>query len=83
MSPFLQLALALPIIILFAKLGGWLSVRLKQPAVLGELLAGLLLGPTVIDLIHLPWFNNAELLHEQVLSLAGIGVVFLMSVAGV
>ena len=82
MSPFLQLALALPIIILFAKLGGWLSVRLKQPAVLGELLAGLLLGPTVIDLIHLPWFNNAELLHEQVLSLAEIGVVFLMVVAG-
>ena len=43
MSSFLQLALALPIIILAAKAGGWISVRLKQPAVLGELVTPILL----------------------------------------
>lgn len=82
MSSFLQLALTLPIIISVAKIGGWISVRLRQPAVLGELLAGLLLGPTLIDLIHLPFFPDPEFLGEQVLDLAEIGVVFLMFVAG-
>ncbi len=82
MSPFLQLTLALVIIIVAAKAGGWISVRLRQPAVLGELLAGLLLGPTAIDLIHLPAFSHFELLHEEVSHLAEIGVVFLMFVAG-
>jgi Kef-type K+ transport system membrane component KefB len=53
-----------------------------QPAVLGELLVGLVLGPTIIDLIHLPFFNNPALLHEEVSDLAEIGVVFLMFVAG-
>jgi len=81
-SSFLQLALTLPIIISVAKIGGWISVRLRQPAVLGELLAGLLLGPTLIDLIHLPFFPDPEFLGEQVLDLAEIGVVFLMFVAG-
>ena len=37
MSPFLQLILALIIIITGAKAGGWLANRLRQPAVLGEL----------------------------------------------
>lgn len=35
---------ALALIILFAKLGGELAMRLRQPAVLGELLAGVFLG---------------------------------------
>ncbi len=81
MSLFLQLALTLPIIILAAKAGGWISVRLQQPAVLGELLAGLVLGPTVIDLLHLPFFDP-QLLEETVFDLAEIGVVFLMFIAG-
>jgi Kef-type K+ transport system membrane component KefB len=82
MSSFLQLTLVLAVIILAAKAGGWLSVRLHQPAVLGELLAGLILGPTIIDLLHLPLFTNPDLLHEEVSDLAEIGVVFLMFVAG-
>ena len=81
-SLFLQLTLALVLIILAAKAGGWIAVRLRQPAVLGELLAGLLLGPSVIDLIHQPVFGNPELLGEEVSHLAEIGVVFLMFVAG-
>ena len=42
MSAFLQLTLALALIILAAKAGGYVAVRLRQPAVLGELLAGLM-----------------------------------------
>ena len=82
MSAFLQLTLALAIIILAAKAGGLISVRLRQPAVLGELIMGVLLGPTVIDLVHLPFFSDPELLHEEIFDLATLGVVFLMFSAG-
>ncbi len=82
LSAFLQLTLALAVIILAAKAGGLISVRLHQPAVLGELLMGVLLGPTVIDLIHLPFFSDPGLLQEEILNLATLGVVFLMFTAG-
>ncbi len=81
MSSFLQLSLALVVIILAAKAGGRISVLLRQPAVLGELLAGLILGPTVIDLLHLPFFTH-ETLGETVFDLAELGVALLMFVAG-
>jgi Kef-type K+ transport system membrane component KefB len=77
----LQLSLALVMIILAAKAGGWISVKLRQPAVLGELLAGLILGPTVINVLHLPFFNP-DVLEETVFDLAELGVVLLMFVAG-
>jgi Kef-type K+ transport system membrane component KefB len=82
LSPFLQLTLSLAIIILAAKAGGYIAVRLRQPAVLGELLAGLILGPTFIDLVHLPFVSDPELLHEEIYDLASLGVVFLMFMAG-
>src|SRR5512140_1591333 len=43
-DPVAGLALALVIILIAAKLGGHLAVRLGQPAVLGELVAGVLVG---------------------------------------
>jgi Kef-type K+ transport system membrane component KefB len=82
LSAFLQLTLALAIIILAAKAGGYLAVRLHQPAVLGELLVGLVLGPTMIDLFHLSFVSDPELLHEEINDLAALGVVFLMFMAG-
>lgn len=85
MTPFLQLILSLVIIIAGAKAGGWLANRLRQPAVLGELLVGLLLGPTVLDLMSWPILVNAhepELLSETVFQFAELGVVCLMFLAG-
>jgi len=81
MSPFLQLALSLAIIITAAKIGGYISYRLGQPSVLGELLVGILLGPSIIDVLHLSFFTDkhlAEIVHE----LAEIGVLLLMFLAG-
>ncbi len=81
MSVFLQLALALSILIAAAKAGGLLSLRLGQPSVLGELLVGILLGPSLIDLLHLPFFTDphlSEVIHE----LAELGVLLLMFLAG-
>ena len=81
MSAFLELTLLLTIIIFAAKAAGYLSVRLGQPAVLGELLVGLLLGPTGIDLIHLSIFTSSHL-GETIAELAELGVIFLMFIAG-
>lgn len=81
----LPLLLSLIILISSAKLGGLIAYRLRQPAVLGELLVGLILGPSLIDLLHqgplltptLPGF-----LEETIFDLAEIGVIFLMFLAG-
>lgn len=43
-DPVAPLTLALVIVLAAAKLGGDLAVRIKQPAVLGELVAGVLIG---------------------------------------
>ncbi len=85
MSPFLQLIFSLMVIITAAKAGGWLAVRLRQPAVLGELLIGVLLGPSLLDLLHWPFLINpteSHLLTEAVYELAELGVVCLMFLAG-
>ena len=85
MSPFLQLVLALVIVITGAKAGGWLANRLRQPAVLGELLAGVLLGPSVFNLLNWSVLVNEHdphLLTETVFQLAELGVVCLMFLAG-
>jgi Kef-type K+ transport system membrane component KefB len=46
--------LLLPVIIILgaAKIAGFIAERLKQPAVLGELLIGILLGPSLLGWIH-------------------------------
>lgn len=81
MDPSLQFLLALALIILVAKASGYLSIRLGQPAVLGELLAGLILGPTVLDMLHWPIFGS-EHLALSIQEMAHLGVLFLMFVAG-
>lgn len=81
MTPFLQLSLALAIIIAAAKAGGYLSYKLGQPSVLGELLVGIILGPTVLDIFHNPYFTD-EHLPEVIHEMAEVGVLMLMFLAG-
>ncbi len=81
MTATLQFILAISTLIAGARLGGALSKRLGQPAVLGELLAGVLLGPSLVNYFHLPWFTDAHL-GESVKDLAELGVIFLMFLAG-
>ncbi len=81
MSPLLQLLLVLSILIAAAKLAGLLSTRLGQPAVLGEILVGLLLGPSLINIMAFPALSDAHL-AETIKQIAEIGVIFLMFMAG-
>lgn len=51
MDPVSRLGLSIALILAVAKLAGDLATRLKQPSVLGELIAGIVLGS-----IRLPFF---------------------------
>jgi len=77
----LGFVLALAIIIFSAKAAGYISIRLHQPAVLGELLMGLILGPTILNLFGFEVFAHGHI-NEAILYLAEAGVIFLMFLAG-
>ncbi|WP_059172131.1 cation:proton antiporter [Bacillus sp. FJAT-27445] len=68
-----MLILQLAIILIASKLAGSLSVRLGQPSVLGKLLIGIILGPSVLGLV-----NDTVTLAQ----LSQIGVILLMFIAG-
>lgn len=81
MSPFLQLILILALLVASAKAAGYLSYRLGQPTVLGELFVGLLLGPSVINLLNQPFITDQHL-PEGIHQMAELGVMLLMFLAG-
>lgn len=64
----------LVLIIIAAKFAGALSVRFGQPSVLGEIIAGILLGPSVFGLIEAT---------DTLSTFSTIGVILLMFIAGI
>lgn len=81
MPPSLQLIFLLACILFAAKLAGYISIRLRQPSVLGELIIGIILGPSAINLLNLPIINQ-ELMGEIMHLMGEIGVLLLMFIAG-
>jgi Kef-type K+ transport system membrane component KefB len=81
MNDFLQFIFILSIILFASKLAGYLSTLIGQPSVLGELLIGLLLGPSLLDITHSAGITNLHL-NEFIVDLGEIGVLFLMFLAG-
>lgn len=80
---FLDFLIALVIVIFAAKMGGYISTRLRQPSVLGELLVGLVLGPTILNMLFSwPIFHEPDLLEEALTLMAELGVIMLMFLAG-
>lgn len=79
MDPAAHVALALAVILLAARLGAELAVRLGQPAVLGELLAGLLLGNLDLVGVHL---LEGIATDPAVDLLARLGVILLLFQVG-
>ena len=84
------LALQMGVILLTAKLFGWIfSTHLKQPKVLGELVAGMLIGPYVLGAIPLghlgPLFPLTEgtiPVSPELYGIATIGSIFLLFSSG-
>jgi Kef-type K+ transport system membrane component KefB len=92
MSHTLQLLLLLAFFVVAAKLAGAAANRIGQPAVFGEILIGLLLGPTLLDVLSWPIFRatpgavghglEPSSLLATIRDLAEIGVILLMFIAG-
>jgi Kef-type K+ transport system membrane component KefB len=61
------------LMIVFAKLLAEIFERLKQPAVVGEILAGVLIGPSLLG-----WVQPSEIINV----LAEFGVIFLLFMVG-
>src|SRR5262245_42467320 len=75
------------VVVAAAKTAGALATRIHQPSVFGEILVGLLLGPTMLDILGWPIFTSAPgadavPLLALVRDLAQVGVLLLMFVAG-
>lgn len=65
--------LDIALILIFTKTGGIISRKFKMPEVLGALLAGVILGPVLFNLVH--YDDNIKLLSN-------LGVIMLMFLAG-
>ncbi len=89
MSHILQVLLFLTLVTVASKGAGHLSARFGQPAVFGEILAGLILGPSLLNMPgwslfapHASGFVSHPDLPGIMNDLAEIGVILLMFVAG-
>jgi Kef-type K+ transport system membrane component KefB len=85
-SDVIQLFVQLSIMLIMGRLLAEVARKFKQPAVIGEIIAGLLLGPTVLGMIEPQWFealfpttNGAGIVLS---GLVQIAVVMLLFIAG-
>ena len=76
-NPFIPLMLALGIILLASRAGGAIARLLGQPRVLGQLIVGVILGPTVLDMLHWGILQGVDL-QTTVKEFAELGVLLLM-----
>jgi Kef-type K+ transport system membrane component KefB len=82
--PLAQLLLALAVVVAACKAAGWLARRFHQPAVIGEITAGIVLGPSVFAAL---WPAGASALlpkavMPQLNVLAQVGVILFVFLAG-
>lgn len=76
---FTTVIIALAVILVVAKIGGDVAVRLRQPPVLGELVVGVILGN--MHLVGIPWFH-AYTSDTSIDVLAQLGVIILLFQVG-
>jgi Kef-type K+ transport system membrane component KefB len=83
MTESVQFILALGLLVGFAKAMGYVTYRLNQPAVLGELLAGVIIGPTLLNLLgNHAIFPAGESVTHTLIEIAELGVLLLIFMAG-
>jgi Kef-type K+ transport system membrane component KefB len=88
---FGEIFIDVAIIVVVARLMGALFKRLHQPAVVGEILAGIALGPSLLGLIPGSWFGLSTTIPEWLFPpevrpylkiLAELGLVIFMFIVG-
>lgn len=83
-STFGLLLLQVIVILIFARLVAWLFTKIGQPSVIGEILAGIILGPSVLGWLWPEGFQflfPSESLHNISL-LSQFGLILFMFVIG-
>jgi len=83
-SPLLQVLIALVLIILVTRIGGWLFKKADQPQVMGEIVGGILLGPSFFGWLA-PGFSEAIMpapIVTHLNMLAQVGIIFYMFLIG-
>ncbi|HXA61333.1 MAG TPA: cation:proton antiporter [Streptosporangiaceae bacterium] len=83
-DPFAGLLIAVPVILVVCQLSGLVFRRLSQPAVVGEIFAGILLGPSVLGMLSpqaFGWLFPARLAPALSI-LAQLGLIFFMFLVG-
>ena len=82
--PLALLLVQIVTIILVARLFGWICMKMRQPSVIGEMIAGIALGPSLLGL-YFPEFS-AFLFPKESLGnlqfLSQIGLIFFMYIVG-
>jgi Kef-type K+ transport system membrane component KefB len=78
-DPVTFVVLGLAVILAAAKIAGHIAVRLGQPAVLGELIAGVALG--TVHHLGVPWFDGFDA-NPSIDILARLGVIILLFEVG-
>ena len=85
-DPLSRLLLQIILIVLVARIFGALAVRLGQPAVIGEMIAGIVLGPSLVGLLFPDMFHGAVFLTDSSLGilrmLSQVGVILFMFIVG-
>jgi Kef-type K+ transport system membrane component KefB len=71
------LLLALAVVLAAAAAGGWLAERIRQPSVLGELIAGIVIGNLALLGVHGGFVEEMKS-NAQLHALAEIGVIVLL-----
>jgi len=82
--PLAVLILQILTIILFARLFGWMMNKIGQPTVIGEIVAGIFLGPSLLGLFF-PQFSNFLFPVESLVNLqflSQIGLILFMFIIG-
>ena len=79
---FIQTIIGVGILLFAAKLMAELFLRLKLPIVLGELLAGMIIGPFALG--SFLFYDNAPLLviNDEIKTLGNIGAIVILFMAG-
>ncbi len=81
----MALLVQLSVMLLMGRLFAELARKVKQPAVVGEIIAGLILGPTILGMVQPDWFESLFPIGSSALVLDGfvqIAVVMLLFIAG-
>ncbi|HEV8119886.1 MAG TPA: cation:proton antiporter [Candidatus Polarisedimenticolia bacterium] len=84
MSDTVLLLVQLLVVLGVARLAGFLGQRLGQPRVIGEMVAGILLGPSLLGWLRPGWMHVLfpEGKMAPLMSLSNLGVILFMFVVG-